>query len=90
MVEYPQSVDSVKNALEKAYDIDYYGFGNQYTNISEALNTIARQYYKRNVGAVVLLSDGIVNQGVNPELTIENYPFPIFSVTLGDTVAHLR
>ena len=88
MVEYPQSVDSVKNALEKAYDIDYYGFGNQYTNISEALNTIARQYYKRNVGAVVLLSDGIVNQGVNPELTIENYPFPIFSVTLGDTVAH--
>lgn len=88
MVEYPQSVDSVKNALEKAYDVDYYGFGNQYTNISEALNTIARQYYKRNVGAVVLLSDGIVNQGVNPELTVENYPFPIYSVTLGDTVAH--
>ena len=88
MMEYPQSVDSVKNALEKHYDVDYYGFGGQYTNISEALNTIARQYYKRNVGAVVLLSDGIVNQGVNPELTIENYPFPIYSVTLGDTVAH--
>ena len=88
MVEYPQSVDSVKNALEKHYSVDYHGFGDQYTNISEALNTIARQYYKRNVGAVVLLSDGIVNQGVNPELTIENYPFPIFSVTLGDTVAH--
>ena len=88
MVEYPQSVDSVKNVLEKHYDVDYYGFGGQYTNISEALNTIARQYYKRNVGAVVLLSDGIVNQGVNPELTIENYPFPIYSVTLGDTIAH--
>ena len=88
MVEYPQSVDSVKNALEKHYDVDYYGFGNQYTNIAEALNTISRQYYKRNVGAVVLLSDGIVNQGVNPELTIENYPFPIYSVTLGDTIAH--
>lgn len=88
MVEYPQSVDSVKYALERHYSVDYHGFGGQYTNISEALNTIARQYYKRNVGAVVLLSDGIVNQGVNPELTIENYPFPIFSVTLGDTVAH--
>lgn len=88
MAEYPQSVDSVKTALEKRYDVDYYDFGNQYTNISEALNTIARQYYKKNVGAVVLLSDGIVNQGVNPELTIESYPFPIYSVTLGDTVAH--
>ncbi|MGC8141412.1 hypothetical protein ACP3W2_28825, partial [Salmonella enterica] len=59
----------------------------QYTNISKALSTIARQYYKKNVGAVVLLSDGIVNQGVNPELIVENYPFPIYSVTLGDTVA---
>ncbi len=63
-------------------------FSEQYTNISNALNTISRQYYKKNVGAVVLLSDGIVNQGVNPELTIENHPFPIYSVTLGDTVAY--
>ena len=60
----------------------------QFTNISNVLSTIARQYYKKNVGAVVLLSDGIVNQGVNPELNIENYPFPIYSVTLGDTVAY--
>lgn len=88
MVEYPQSVDSVKNVLARSYDVDYYGFGDQYTNIAEALSTISRQYYKKNVGAVVLLSDGIVNQGVNPELTIENYPFPIYAVTLGDTVSH--
>ena len=63
-------------------------FIEQFTNISNALNTIQRQYFKKNVGAVVLISDGIVNQGVNPELNIENYPFPIYSVTLGDTVAH--
>ena len=63
-------------------------FNDQYTNISNALSTISRQFYKKNVGAVVLLSDGIVNQGVNPELSIEDYPFPIYSVTLGDTVAY--
>ena len=88
MVEYPQSVDSVANTLEKKYEVDYYNFGDQYTNISEALSTISRQYYKKNVGSVVLISDGIVNQGVNPELNIESYPFPIYSVTLGDTVAY--
>ena len=88
MVEYPQSVDSVEYALEKRYDVNYYDFGDQYTNISNALTTISRQYYKKNVGAVVLISDGIVNQGVNPELNIENYPFPIYSVTLGDTVSY--
>ena len=88
MVEYPQSVDSVEHALEKRYDVNYYVFGDQYTNISNALTTISRQFYKKNVGAVVLVSDGIVNQGVNPELNIENYPFPIYSVTLGDTVSY--
>lgn len=63
-------------------------FNEQYSNISEALATISRQFYKRNVGAVLLLSDGIVNQGVNPELNIGSYPFPIYAVTLGDTVAY--
>ena len=88
MTEYPTSVDSMMHILEKNYDVEYYGFGDQYTNISSALSTISRQYYKKNVGAVVLISDGIVNQGVNPELNIESYPFPIYSVTLGDTVSY--
>lgn len=63
-------------------------FNEQYTNISNVLNSLRRQYFKKNVGAVVLLSDGIVNQGVNPEMNIESYPFPIYSVTLGDTVSY--
>ena len=88
MPEYPQSVDSVTHALENHYDVEYHDFGDQYTNIADALSTISRQYYKKNVGAVVLVSDGIVNQGINPELNIENYPFPIYGVTLGDTIAY--
>lgn len=86
--QYPKLVDSLVEVLEKDYDVEMLSFGDQYTNISAALTTISRQFYKRNVGAVLLLSDGIVNQGVNPELSIENYPFPIYAVTLGDTVAY--
>ena len=86
--KYPEILDSIKGRLDKDYDVVTYPFGNQYTNIAEALSTISRQYYKKNVGAVVLLSDGIVNQGVNPELNIDNYPFTIYTVTLGDTVSY--
>ncbi|MBR5663173.1 MAG: hypothetical protein IKX01_00415, partial [Bacteroidales bacterium] len=102
--KYPKLVDSLVEVLEKDYDVERLLFGavvipsiedarnplftEQYTNISAALTTISRQLYKKNVGAVLLLSDGIVNQGVNPELSIENYPFPIYAVTLGDTVAY--
>ncbi|MCQ2318001.1 MAG: hypothetical protein MJZ90_03660 [Bacteroidales bacterium] len=84
----PQIVDSLCNTFEKDYDIETFEFGGNSTDISEALNTIRRHYYKRNVGAVVLFSDGIVNQGVEPEYNTENFPFPIYSVTLGDTVNH--
>ena len=86
--KYPKLVDSLAEVLEKDYDVETVSFGDQYTNISAALTTISRQFYKKNVGAVLLLSDGIVNQGVNPELSIENYSFPIYAVTLGDTVAY--
>ena len=100
--KYPKLIDSIANELEKEYDVETVLFDGgfltafemthtgQYTNIYNALSTIQRQYYKKNVGAVVLLSDGIVNQGVNPELNIEKYPFPIYSVTLGDTVSYPR
>ena len=85
----PQGVEK-STAIERSRFLDKLEmtYSEQFTNISNVLNTIQRQYFKKNVGAVVLLSDGIVNQGVNPELIIENYPFPIYSVTLGDTVAH--
>ncbi len=100
--KYPKLIDSVVNVMEKNYDVDFtlfddavipsearnLTFTDQYTNISNTLSTLSRQYYKRNVGAVIFLSDGIVNQGVSPELNIENYPFPIYSVTLGDTVSY--
>ena len=87
----PQRSEVEKStALERSRFLDKLEmtFTEQYTNISNVLSTISRQYYKNNVGAVVLLSDGIVNKGVNPELNIESYPFPIYSVTLGDTVAY--
>ena len=102
--KYPKLVDSIANLLKKDYDVERLSFGaavipsaegarnplftEQFTNISATLSTIQRQFYKKNVGAVLLLSDGIVNQGVNPELNIDNYPFPIYAVTLGDTVAY--
>lgn len=84
----PQVIDSLCNTFEKDYNIETFEFGGNSTDISEALNTIRRLYYKRNVGAVVLFSDGIVNQGVEPEYSTESFPFPIYSVTLGDTVNH--
>ena len=71
-----------------ARKFDRLDFSDQLTDLSSLLNTLDRRYYKRNVGAVLLFSDGIYNRGFEPELLAENFPYPIHTVVLGDTVAY--
>ena len=73
---------------EEVRDFEQLDFSDQLTDLSSLLNTLDRRYYKRNVGAVLLFSDGIYNRGFEPELLAENFPYPIHTVVLGDTVAY--
>lgn len=98
--EYPHILDSLINKLDDYYNVDKYLFGKElkdfqhidyqdyYTDLYTTLNDLRKIYYKKNVGAVVLLSDGIINKSYSPEQNIESYPFPIYTVTLGDTTNH--
>ena len=73
---------------EEVRDFDQVDFSDQLTDLSSLLKTLDRRYYKRNVGAVLLFSDGIYNRGFEPELVAEKFPFPVHTVVLGDTVAY--
>ena len=73
---------------EEVRDFEQLDFSDQLTDLSSLLNTLDRRYYKRNVGAVLFFSDGIYNRGFEPELLTENFPYPIHTVVLGDTVAY--
>jgi hypothetical protein len=55
------------------------------TNLSGLLNNAKSNYEGRNLTDVVLLTDGISNQGLAP--TYGNYPFRIHSIGVGDTLA---
>ena len=98
--EYLTQFEQFRNDLNENFNVDEYRFGeevrdlekidfqDQLTDISSLLKTLDRRYYKRNVGAVLLFSDGIYNRGFEPELVAENFPFPVHTVVLGDTVAY--
>ncbi len=73
---------------EEVRDFEQLNFSDQLTDLSSLIKTLDRRYYKRNVGAVLLFSDGIYNRGFEPELVAENFPFPIHTVVLGDTVSY--
>ncbi len=62
-----------------------YSFSNKSTNLSSAFEELNGIYYNRNLGSVVLLSDGIYNRGINPVYSTQNAAYSIYTVALGDT-----
>ena len=73
---------------QEARGFEVLDFSDQLTDISSVLQSVERNYYKRNVGAVLLFSDGIYNRGFEPSLLTEKFAFPIHTVVLGDTMSY--
>ena len=55
------------------------------TNLNSLLKNIQTDYESKNIAGVILLSDGIYNQGVSP--TFAPYSFPVHTLGVGDTIA---
>lgn len=57
------------------------------TNLYNGFEKIHEDFYNRNVGGVVLISDGNFNEGPNPTYAAEKISLtPVFSLLVGDTV----
>ncbi|NOZ46335.1 MAG: VWA domain-containing protein, partial [Chlorobi bacterium] len=95
---YLPQINDLEKKLSPKYDIKNYLFGEKfrkgtypdfsdnYTNFSNMINHINDLYYKRNLGAVILVTDGNNNYGSNPAYAAQNLNFPIYSLALGDTI----
>ncbi len=70
-------------SVHKNSTIDY--SGNE-TNLSLLFDELKNTFAGRNVGAIILASDGIFNKGGNPYYIAEKMPMPIYSVVMGDTI----
>lgn len=64
--------------------IDFLTYTASTTNLSQLLQQVQQNQSGQNLAGVVLLSDGILNQGTSP--TYSNYGFSLYPVAVGDTV----
>ncbi|MCF2444744.1 VWA domain-containing protein [Dyadobacter sp. CY345] len=80
---YEVSVQTFDKTAENI-TIDSIRFDQRKTDLSGLLQTVKSNFEGRNLTDVILLSDGIVNQGVAP--TFGQFPFKINSIAVGDTV----
>ena len=84
-------------SLGTTYEVVTDSFGGKTTDIATALLEIGNRYAGRNLGAVILSSDGIYNQGADPTIAASSLAVPVYTVALGDTthypdanITHLR
>ena len=60
-------------------------FEGKETDLSEVLKYADNNYSGENIGALVLVSDGIYNKGINPIYLTDKLNFPIYTIAVGDT-----
>ncbi|MCO5268873.1 MAG: VWA domain-containing protein [Brumimicrobium sp.] len=66
---------------------DSLAFKSKNTDLSSMLEKIYENYYGRNIGAIVLVSDGNFNQGISPVISTEKFRnTPIYTLSVGDTI----
>jgi hypothetical protein len=80
IIIFDNSYKSIENI-----SFDSLTFSGQTTNISKALNYIGNDFKYQNVPAVILVTDGIFNSGINPIYTAEKLAKPVFVIGIGDT-----
>jgi hypothetical protein len=91
------NLDQVKTNLGDNYEVHefnfdrtlHYGlsdkFNGKQTNISAALKTLNDRYVNQNIGAIILATDGLYNQGSDPQYEAKNFKSTIYTIALGDT-----
>jgi hypothetical protein len=80
--QYTVRIHTFGSDVSQSKELDY---KEERTDISGFLSDISIQYSNRNVGAVLLLTDGIVNYGSDPVYTSMNLPWSIHAIGFGDT-----
>lgn len=95
--QYKQNWQTLRDELSENYEVHELAFGDQVregvnfefsdkvTNLSELLRGVFDLYGGQNLGAVVVASDGIYNEGSNPAYSDAQLAAPIYTVALGDT-----
>jgi len=96
--DWTDNLKTLKQELSSSFDVKEISFGtsvysesrdtfsDKSTNLSGVLKYIGDNFGDQNLGAVILSTDGIYNEGNNPTYGDPAFTAPIYSIALGDTI----
>ncbi len=95
--DYLESLNALKKDLESDFDVRVFGIGehvkespeidfkDKISDLSEPVDELKSRFTGRNLGAIILSSDGIFNKGTNPLYTYSGLRVPVYTIGMGDT-----
>ncbi|UKJ08635.1 hypothetical protein [Solitalea lacus] len=93
----PLALKELVEKLTNDYEVKIFSFGDKLedglktdfsakrTDFSQLFDELNSRYTNRNVGAVIIASDGLYNRGQNPVYQKLNFNTTVFTIALGDT-----
>lgn len=94
---FSQFQQTVKDRFAGDYQLEFWSFGEKVANTDvftgtdrrsdygQVVKSLKNNYINKNIGAMLIIGDGIYNQGQNPENLVSGLRFPVYSVGVGDT-----
>ena len=95
---YEKNLKILQDKLSDKYEVKTYNFSDKVkdgldfknqgklTDASSFFQKIKDEYTNRNVGAIILATDGIFNHGGNPLYSINQINAPVYTIALGDSI----
>jgi hypothetical protein len=96
--QFVTDLSKLKQQLGDKYDVREFNFSRdlkdslsdkfngKQTNISSAIHQLNERFVNQNIGALVLATDGLFNQGSDPRYEAKNLKTSIYTIALGDTI----
>lgn len=97
--QFISDLAKLKQQLGDQYDVQEFNFSKdlanglsdkfngKQTDIAGALQQLNNRFVNQNIGALILATDGLYNQGNDPQYEAKNIKTSIYTIALGDTVA---
>jgi len=98
--QFQEKIAQLSTTLEEKYQVEQFTFDQtvyqsktvdytgKVTNYDALFEEIEGRFTNQNIGGMLLASDGIYNQGSNPNYMAEQIDFPIYTIALGDTTSY--
>ncbi|MGF1922855.1 MAG: hypothetical protein ACQUHE_01650 [Bacteroidia bacterium] len=95
---YRQNMRDLQSRLSAKYDVRTYNFADsvksgldfsgkgKLSNGTVLIDQVKDEVLNRNLGAVIIASDGIFNRGGNPLYSLKQLNAPVYTIAMGDTI----